>query len=90
MRDIFLNTKVSGNGLAVLLQGNENDSITQWTKGGQISRRQSQWIYLFLVSGMKEVLRQWFAEGMKEEALLKQTLMGIIENGLNGFVYSKE
>ena len=39
---------------------------------------------------MKEVLRQWFADGMKEEALLKQTLMGIIENGLNGFVYSKE
>lgn len=37
-----------------------------------------------------EVLRQWFADGMKEELLLKQTLMGIIENGLNGFVYSKK
>ena len=90
MRDIFLNAKVAGNGLAMLLQSNENDSVTQWTKGGKVSRQQAQWIYLFLVSGMKEVLRQWFADGMKEEALLKQTLMGIIENGLNGFVYSKE
>ena len=90
MRDIFLNTKVAGNGLAMLLQGNENDSITQWTKDGNVSRQQAQWIYLFLVSGMKEVLRKWFADGMKEETLLKQTLMGIIENGLNGFVYGKE
>lgn len=90
MRDIFLNAEVAGNGLAMLLQGNENDSVTQWTKSGKVSRQQAQWIYLFLVSGIKEVLRQWFADGMKEEALLKQTLMGIIENGLNGFVYSKE
>lgn len=90
MREIFLNTKVTGNSLAMLLQGNENDSVTQWTKGGEVSYQQAQWIYLFLVSGIKEVLRQWFASGMKEEALLKQTLMGIIENGLDGFVYGKE
>ena len=90
MRDIFLNTKVTGNGLALLLQGNENDSITQWTKGGKVSRQQAQWIYVFLVSGIKEVLRQWFAGGMKEEQLLKQTLIGMIENGLCGFVYHRE
>lgn len=90
MRDIFLNTKVTGNGLAMLLQSNEDDSVTQWTKEGAVSRQQAQWIYLFLVSGIKEVLRQWFTDGMEEEALLKQTLIGIIENGLNGFVYSKE
>ena len=90
MREIFLNTKVTGNGLAMLLQGNENDSITQWTKGGNVSRQQAQWIYLFLVSGMKEVLRQWFAEGAKNEELLKLTLRGIIEKGLLGFVYTQE
>lgn len=90
MREIFLNTKVTGNGLALLLQGAEEDSVIQWTSHGNIDRQQAQWIYLFLVSGIKEVLRQWFADGMKEEALLKQTLMGIIENGLNGFVYNKE
>ncbi|MBP3683547.1 MAG: TetR/AcrR family transcriptional regulator [Oscillospiraceae bacterium] len=90
MRDIFLNTRVAGNGLALLLQGNENDSVNQWTRDGKVSRRQAQWIYLFLVSGMKEVLRQWFAGGMKEEALLKQTLIGIIETGLHGFVYTQE
>lgn len=90
MREIFLNARVAGNGLAMLLQGNENNSVAQWTKGGNVTRQQARWIYLFLVSGMKEVLRQWFAEGMQEEALLKQTLMGIIEKGLRGFVYSKE
>ena len=90
MRDIFLNTRVTGKGLALLLQGSENDAIARWTPHGNVTRQQAQWIYLFLVSGVKEVLRQWFAGGMKEEALLKQTLMGIIEKGLNGFVYSKE
>lgn len=90
MRDIFLNAKVAGNGLALLLQGNESDSVAQWTKSGNVTRQQAKWIYLFVVSGIKEVLRQWFADGMKEEELLKKTLMGIIENGLRGFVYSKE
>lgn len=89
MREIFLNTKVTGNGLTLLLQGAEEDSVIQWTTHGSIDRQQAQWIYLFLVSGIKEVLRQWFARGMKDEKLLKQTLIGIIENGLNGFVYSK-
>ena len=89
MREIFLNTKVTGNGLA-MLQGHEDDSVTQWTKGGNVSRQQAQWIYLFLVSGMKEVLRQWFAEGAKNEELLKLTLRGIIEKGLLGFVYTQE
>lgn len=34
-------------------------------------------------------MQKWFADSMKEE-LLKQALMGITENGLSGFVYSKE
>ena len=90
MREIFLSTKVTGNGLSMLLQGAEEDSVLQWTTHGSIDRQQAQWIYLFLVSGIKEVLRQWFAGGMKEEQLLKQTLIGMIENGLRGFVYHRE
>lgn len=90
MREIFLSTKVTGNGLSLMLQGVEEDSVLQWTTHGRIDRQQAQWIYLFLVSGIKEVLRQWFAGGMKEEQLLKQTLIGMIENGLCGFVYHRE
>ena len=90
MRDIFLNTRVTGKGLALLLQGIEDDTTERLTRSGRVSTEQAHWIYLFLVSGFRELLRQWFAGDMKDEALLKQTLMGIIEKGLNGFVYSKE
>ena len=90
MRDIFLNTRVTGKGLALLLQGIEDDTTERLTRDRRVSPEQAHWIYLFLVNGFRELLRQWFADGMKEEALLKQTLMGIIEKGLNGFVYSKE
>lgn len=90
MRDIFLNTRVAGKGLSMLLQGNENDAVDQWTKRGAVSRQQAQWIYLFLVSGIKELLRQWFSGGMEDEVLLKQTLIGFIETGIRGFIYEQE
>ena len=87
MRDIFLNTRVTGKGLALLLQGIEDDTTERLTRGGRVSPEQAHWIYLFLVNGFRELLRQWFADGMKDELLLKQTLKSIIESGLRGFGY---
>lgn len=89
MREIFLSTNTTGKGLAMLLQGNEDHSVEQWTKHGRISKTQAHWIYLFLVSGIREVLRQWFADGMPNESLFKETLMGIIQSGMQGFVYCR-
>ena len=90
MRDVFLNTRVTGKGLALLLQGIEDDTTERLTRDRRVSPEQAHWIYLFLVSGFRELLRQWFADGMKEELLLKQTLIGIIETGLRGFGYHQE
>lgn len=89
MRDIFLNTRVTGKGLALLLQGIEDDTTDRLTRGGRVSPEQAHWIYLFLVNGFRELLRQWFADGMKDELLLKQTLKSIIESGLRGFGYNQ-
>lgn len=90
MRDIFLNTRVTGKGLTLLLQGIEDDTAERLTRGGRVSLEQAHWIYLFLVNGFRELLRQWFADGMKDELLLKQTLTGLIETGLRGFGYNHE
>ncbi len=90
MRDIFLNTQVTGKGLALLLQGIEDDTTERLTRGGRVSTEQAHWIYLFLVSGFRKLLRQWFADGMKDELLLKQTLTVIIESGLRGFGHNQE
>lgn len=90
MRDIFLNTRVTGKGLALLLQGIEDDTTERLTRGGRVSPEQAHWIYLFLVNGFRELLRQWFADGMKDEFLLKQTLTSIIDSGLRGFGYDPE
>lgn len=87
MREVFLSKTVAGRGLTRLLEEFHEKGIETIIEQWDVPRQQAQWTLTYISSGTREVLRQWFADGMKEEELLIKTLIGFIRSQFFGFHY---
>ena len=78
MREVFLSKAAAGRGLTRLLEEYHKKGIDRIVETSGISRLQAQWTLTYISSGTREVLRQWFDEGMQNEDLLIETLISFI------------
>lgn len=86
MREVFLSKTVAGRGLTRLLEEFHEKGIEAIVLRSGISRRQAQWTLTYISSGTREVLRQWFADGMQDEELLVETLISFIRSEFFNFL----
>lgn len=86
MREIFLSKAAAGRGLTRLLEEFHEKGIETIIELSGMSRQQAQWTLTFISSGTREVLRQWFADGMQDEELLIETLIVFIRSGFFDFL----
>lgn len=78
MREVFLSKTAAGRGLTRLLEEFHEKGIETIILRSGVPRRQAQWTLTYISSGTREVLRQWFADGMQDEELLIETLISFI------------
>lgn len=86
MREVFLSKTSAGYGMTRLLEEFHQKGIEHITQTANIPRLQAQWTLTYLSSGTREVLRQWFADGMPEEELLVDTLVTFIRSEIYDFL----
>lgn len=86
MREVFLSKTAAGRGLTRLLEEFHEKGIETIVLRSGISRQQAQWTLTYISSGTREVLRQWFADGMQDEDLLVETLIGFIRSEFFNFL----
>lgn len=82
MREVFLSKTAAGRGLTRLLEEFHQKGIDHIIQSTNIPRQQAQWTLTYIGSGIREVLRQWFADGMQDEELLIRTLVSFIQSDL--------
>ena len=85
LREIFLNRSIAGKGLSHLLHTHQQHTIEFMVSAGHMAPIQAELIFTFIISGIKEVLKKWFDDGMKDEKQMIETMVKFILVGLNGF-----
>lgn len=91
MCNLLLGEQSTGKGPWVLMKDVRERSINHWVECGNVTRQQAEWIFTFLMSGAKELMRQWYLDDFKGDIeALKKTMIGIVEKGLDGFVYANK
>lgn len=86
MREVFLSKTVAGRGLTRLLEETHQKGIELIIQKSGITRQQAHWTLIYISSGTREVLRQWFADDMPNEDLLIETLISFIRLELFDFL----
>lgn len=85
---LLLGDQSTGKGPWTLMKDVRERSITHWVDSGNVTRQQAEWIFTFFMSGAKELMRQWYLNNFRGDIdVLKETMIGIVEKGLDGFVY---
>jgi AcrR family transcriptional regulator len=88
---LLLGNTSTGKGALTLMKDVRERSITHWVDSGNVTRQQAEWIFTFFMSGAKELMHQWVLSDFRGDInVLKETMIGIVEKGLNGFVYRVE
>ena len=86
-RELFLSKTTAGKGLLRIMDELQQENvipILNLSNSGQIK---AQWTLTFVSSGIREVLRQWFAGDQKDEALLIETLSYFIHTAVRGVLW---
>ena len=81
MREVFLSKNSPLSGLTGMTGEYQRRIVTHIAQERKIPKQQAEWMLAFVVSGVREVLRQWFSGDMQQEDLLKQTLVNQILGG---------
>ena len=86
-RDLFLSKTTAGKGLLRLMDELQKENIIPLTNLSETGRQKARWTLTFVSSGIREVLRQWFAGDLKNEELLVETLSYFIHTAVRGIFW---
>ena len=86
-RELFLSKTPAGNGLFRLFVELQHDNVIPVMNLTEENRQKAKWTLTFVSSGVREVLRQWFAGDLKNEALLIDTLSYFIHTAVRGVLW---
>lgn len=86
MREVFLGRGSTGTGLTRWSEEYQQRIIERMSEKGKLSRKEAEWMLLFVISGVREVLRRWFEEGMENEEMVKRLLITQIRSGMGGLL----
>lgn len=90
LREIFFASNSVGAGLSKLTQERLQKSIKAITRNGYVTRQQAAWIMNFIVYGIRELLRQWFATNDGNEEEFAYTVSSFIIHGLSNLEKFKQ
>ena len=86
-RGLFLSQVTAGKGLLRLMDELQRQNIIPIKNLSEKSAKKADWTLTFVSSGIREVLRKWFAGDMKDEALLIDTLSYFIHTAVHGVLW---
>lgn len=86
-RELFLSKTTAGKGLFRLIEELQHENIIPLTNLSETNRQKAKWTLIFVSSGIREVLRQWFAGDMNDKALLVDTLSYFIHTAVRGILW---
>lgn len=86
-RGLFLSQTTAGKGLHRLMDELQHSNAIPLPHLSEQNREKAQWTLTFVSSGIREVLRQWFAGDMKNEEELIETLSYFIHTAVHGVLW---
>jgi len=86
-RELFLSKTTAGKGLFRLIEELQHDNVIPVMNLTEDNRQKAKWTLTFVSSGIREVLRQWFAQETENEALLIETLSYFIHTAVRGVLW---
>ena len=81
-RGLFLSQTTAGKGLLRFMDELRQQNVLPIRVLSEEDAKKADWTLIFVSSGIREVLRRWFASDMKDEALLIDTLSYFIHTAI--------